>query len=113
MRGQRQHMGWWLSVVLAVWFLPTSTAWGYFFDDRRESRATAYAVMLKIPTSVSSRPKVPSIVSSSIRCLGRVTCWLSNDAAGLTRPTRTRGPIDSAICFSRSIDSDAYRAAVA
>ena len=43
MRGQRQHMGWWLSVVLAVWFLPTSAAWGYFFDDRREMSLSGFA----------------------------------------------------------------------
>ena len=43
MRGQRQHMGWWLSVVLAVWFLPTSAAWGYFFDDRREMSLSGLA----------------------------------------------------------------------
>ena len=52
----------------------------------RVRRATAYAVMLKIPTSVSSSPKTPSIVSSSIRCRGFVTCWLSTAAAGLTSP---------------------------
>ncbi|MBM4256769.1 MAG: DUF1302 domain-containing protein [Deltaproteobacteria bacterium] len=43
MRGQRQHLRWWLSVMLAVWFLPGSMAWGYFFDDRREMSLSGFA----------------------------------------------------------------------
>ena len=43
MRGQGQRVAWWLSVVFTIWFLPASTAWGYFFDDRREMSLSGFA----------------------------------------------------------------------
>src|SRR5262245_52318409 len=43
MRGHKQHFSWWLSVMLTIWFLPASVAWGYFFDDRREMSLSGFA----------------------------------------------------------------------
>jgi len=43
MRGQGQRVAWWLSVVFTIWSLPASTAWGYFFDDRREMSLSGFA----------------------------------------------------------------------
>ena len=55
--------------------------------------------MLKIPTSVNSRPKPPSRLSRIIRCLGFATCSPTRSVPGRIRPTSTRGPIDSAAAF--------------
>ena len=43
MRGQRRRVGWWLSIALAVCFLPASIASGYFFDERREMSLSGFA----------------------------------------------------------------------
>src|SRR5262245_3843966 len=43
MRGHGQRVGWWLSVVFTIWFLPASTVWGYFFDERREMSLSGFA----------------------------------------------------------------------
>ena len=69
----------------------------------RVRRATAYAVMLKMPTSVSSSPKTPSIVSSSIRCLGLATCWLTQRRRRLAvRRGRAGPPIPPSVSADRS-----------
>ena len=73
----------------------------------RVRRATAYAVMLKMPTSVSSSPKTPSIVSSSIRCRGSPDLLAHHVGRRSDASDEHAGPSDSAVCFSRSSDSAA------
>lgn len=42
MRGDRERRGW-LFVTAMVLLLPATTAWGYFFDDRREMSLSGFA----------------------------------------------------------------------
>jgi len=42
MRRQRQHSSGWLVVGVLWWGLSASTAWGYFFDDRREMSLSGF-----------------------------------------------------------------------
>src|SRR5437867_3059147 len=39
----RSHRGWWFCAALVVLLLPAATAWGYYFDDRREMSLSGFA----------------------------------------------------------------------
>ncbi|MGE0823881.1 MAG: DUF1302 family protein, partial [Candidatus Binatia bacterium] len=43
MRRQRHGTYWWLCVGLALCVFPINTAWGYFFDERREMSLSGFA----------------------------------------------------------------------
>ena len=40
---KNQRRGWGLFAALALLLLPAATAWGYFFDDRREMSLSGFA----------------------------------------------------------------------
>src|SRR5712691_8530895 len=39
----RRHRGWWFFAAVMVLLLPAATAWGYYFDDRREMSLSGFA----------------------------------------------------------------------
>ena len=39
----RSHRGWWFFAAVMVLLLPAATAWGYYFDDRREMSLSGFA----------------------------------------------------------------------
>jgi len=40
---RNQQRGWGLFAALALLLLPAATAWGYYFDDRREMSLAGFA----------------------------------------------------------------------
>ena len=65
-------------------------------------RATAYAVMLKIPTTVRSKPNTPTMPSNCIRRRGVTTLSLTNSPPVRMRWTTTRGPTACAASRNRA-----------